>query len=52
MIDCIKDEKPEDAKFVCVNNKLGKDKMFDLLDRCPKGFLPVYDLGFNIIVEK
>ena len=23
-----------------------------LLDRCPKGFLPVYDLGFNIIVEK
>jgi len=52
MIDCIKEEKPEDASFVCVNNKLGKDKMFDLLDRCPKGFLPVYDLGFNIIVEK
>lgn len=52
MIDCIKEEKPEDAKFVYVNNKLGRDKMFDLLDRCPKGFLPVYDLGFNIIVEK
>lgn len=52
MIDCIKEEKPEDAKFVCVDNKLGKDKILDLLDRCPKGFLPVYDLGFNIIVEK
>lgn len=52
MIDCIKEEKPEDAKFVCVDNKLGKDKMFDLLDKCPKGFLPIYDLGFNIIVEK
>lgn len=52
MIDCIKEEKPEDAKFVYVDNKLGKDKMFDLLDKCPKGFLPVYDLGFNIIVEK
>lgn len=52
MIDCIKEEKPEDAKFVYVDNKLGKDKMFDLLDRCPKGFLPIYDLGFNIIVEK
>ena len=52
MIDCIKEEKPEDAKFVCVDNKLGKDKMLDLLDKCPKGFLPIYDLGFNIIVEK
>ena len=51
MIDCIKEEKPEDAKFVYVDNKLGKDKMFDLLDRCPRGFLPVYDLGFNIIVN-
>ena len=52
MIDCIKEEKPEDASFVYVNNKLGRDKILDLLDRCPKGFLPVYDLGFNIIVEK
>ena len=52
MIDCIKEEKPEDAKFVYVNNKLGRDKMLDLLDKCPKGFLPIYDLGFNIIVEK
>ena len=52
MIDCIKEEKPEDAKFVCVDNKLGKDKILDLLDKCPKGFLPIYDLGFNIIVEK
>ena len=52
MIDCIKEEKPEDANFVYVNNKLGRDKMLDLLDRCPKGFLPIYDLGFNIIVEK
>lgn len=52
MIDCIKEEKPEDASFVYVNNKLGRDKMLDLLDRCPKGFLPIYDLGFNIIVEK
>ena len=52
MIDCIKEEKPEDAKFVCVDNKLGKDKILDLLEKCPKGFLPIYDLGFNIIVEK
>jgi hypothetical protein len=52
MIDCIKEEKPEDAKFVYVDNKLGKDKILDLLDKCPKGFLPIYDLGFNIIVEK
>lgn len=52
MIDCIKEEKPEDAKFVYVVNKLGKDKILDLLDKCPKGFLPIYDLGFNIIVEK
>lgn len=52
MIDCIKEEKPEDASFVYVNNKLGRDKMLDLLDRCPKGFLPIYNLGFNIIVEK
>ena len=52
MIDCIKEEKPEDAKFVYVNNKLGKDKILNLLDKCPKGFLPIYDLGFNIIVEK
>lgn len=52
MIDCIKEEKPEDAKFVYVDNKLGKDKILDLLDKCHKGFLPVYDLGFNIIVEK
>lgn len=52
MIDCIKEKKPEDASFVYVNNKLGRDKILDLLDRCPKGFLPVYDLGFNIIVEK
>lgn len=52
IIDCIKEEIPENTKFVYVDNKLGKDKMFDLLDRCPKGFLPVYDLGFNIIVEK
>lgn len=52
MIDCIKEEKPEDAKFVYVDNKLGKDKILDLLDKCPKGFLPLYDLGFNIIVEK
>lgn len=52
MIDCIKEEKPEDTKFVYVDNKLGKDKILDLLDKCPKGFLPIYDLGFNIIVEK
>ena len=52
MIDCIKEEKPKDAKFVYVDNKLGKDKILDLLDKCPKGFLPIYDLGFNIIVEK
>jgi hypothetical protein len=52
MIDCIKEEKPEDAKFVYVDNKLGKDKILDLLDKCPKGFLPLYDLGFNVIVEK
>ena len=52
MIDCIKEEKPEDAKFVYVDNKLGKDKILDLLDKCPKGFLPIYDLGFNIIVER
>ena len=52
IIDCIKEEKPEDAKFVYVDNKLGKDKTLDLLDRCPKGFLPIYDLGFNIIVER
>ena len=52
MIDCIKEEKPEDAKFVYVDNKLGKDKILDLLDKCPRGFLPIYDLGFNIIVEK
>lgn len=52
MIDCIKEEKPEDAKFVYVTNNLGKDKILDLLDKCPKGFLPIYDLGFNIIVEK
>jgi hypothetical protein len=52
MIDCIKEEIPENAKFVHVNNKLGKDKLLDLLDRCPKGFLPIYDLGFNIIVER
>lgn len=52
MIDCIKEEKPEDASFVYVNNKLGRDKMLDLLDRCPRGFLPIYDLGFNILVEK
>ena len=51
MIECIKEEKPEDAKFVYVDNKLGKDKILDLLDRCPKGFLPIYDLGFNIIVS-
>ena len=51
MIDCIKEEKPEDAKFVYVDNKLGKDKILDLLDKCPKGFLPIYDLGFNIIVS-
>ena len=52
IIDCIKEDKPEDANFVYVDNKLGRDKMFDLLDRCPKGFLPIYDLGFNIIVER
>jgi len=52
MIDCIKEDKPENAKFVYVGNKLGKDKMLDLLDRCPKGFLPIYNLGFNIIVER
>ena len=52
IIDCIKEEKPEDAKFVYVSHKLGKDKMLDLLDRCPKGFLPIYDLGFNIIIER
>ena len=52
MIDRIKEEKPEDAKFVYVDNKLGKDKLVELLSRCPKGFLPIYDLGFNIIVEK
>jgi len=52
MIDCIKEEKPEDTKFVYVSHKLGRDKMLDLLDRCPKGFLPIYDLGFNIIVER
>ena len=52
MIDCIKDEKPKDANFVYVSHKLGRDKMLDLLDRCPKGFLPIYDLGFNIIVER
>lgn len=43
---------PEDAKFVYVTNNLGKDKILDLLDKCPKGFLPIYDLGFNIIVER
>ena len=52
MIDCMKEDKPEDANFVYVDNKLGRDKMLDLLDRCPKGFLPIYDLGFNIIVER
>lgn len=52
MIDCIKEEKPEDSNFVYVSHKLGRDKMLDLLDRCPKGFLPIYDLGFNIIVER
>lgn len=52
IIDCIKEDKPEDANFVYVDNKLGRDKMLDLLDRCPKGFLPIYDLGFNIIVER
>lgn len=52
IIDCIKEEIPENTKFVHVDNKLGKDKILDLLDRCPKGFLPVYDLGFNVIVEK
>ena len=52
IIDCIKEEKPEDANFVYVSHKLGRDKMLDLLDRCTKGFLPVYDLGFNIIIER
>lgn len=52
MIDCIKEEIPEEAKFVYISHKLGKDKILDLLDRCLKGFLPIYDLGFNIIVER
>ena len=52
MIDCIKEEIPENAKFVHVTNDLGKDKLVELLGRCPKGFLPIYDLGFNIILER
>ena len=52
MIDCIKEDKPKDANFIYVSHKLGRDKMLDLLAKCPRGFLPIYNLGFNIIIEK